>query len=348
MLPLLAACASTHAPASTSVDADLPTEAPEAAGYSSSALAQVGTYAASIHSPAGVLIVADHVVYTWGDPTAKMQVHSIRKSFLSSLYGSAVDGGAIDLDSTLAQLAIDDLPPSLTGEEMTATVRDLIEARSGVYHVANYESASEIANRPARGSHAPGTFWYYNNWDFNVAGAIYEQETGTSIFDAFATQIAGPIGMQDYSAADGTYEIDTPEESKFRAYLFAMSSRDMARFGLLYLHGGVWNGTQVVPADWFAASTRSYSDTGTTGIGYGYLWWVATAAGVSLFHDVDLGTGAVAAEGSGGHYIVVLPSYDMVLVVRADDAYYEQDETDNNIGPNRMGMLVSLILAAKQ
>ena len=51
----------------------------------------------------------------------------------------------------------------------------------------------------------PGTFWYYNNWDFNVLGTIYEHATGTGIYDALDRQIAKPIGMQDYRPQDGTY-----------------------------------------------------------------------------------------------------------------------------------------------
>ena len=49
--------------------------------------------------------------------------------------------------------------------------------------------------RPARFSHAPGTFWYYNNWDFNALGAIYEHAAGDSVFGAFNREIARPIGM---------------------------------------------------------------------------------------------------------------------------------------------------------
>ncbi len=60
--------------------------------------------------------------------------------------------------------------------------------------------------RPARGSRAPGTFWYYNNWDFNALASIYEKAVGKSIFEAFDSQIAGPLEMQDYRVSDGSYE----------------------------------------------------------------------------------------------------------------------------------------------
>ena len=80
---------------------------------------------------------------------------------------------------------------------------DLLEARSGVYHPALYETPAMAKQRPARGSHEPGTFWYYNNWDFNALGTIYEHATGSGIYDALDRLIARPIGMQDYDRRMG-------------------------------------------------------------------------------------------------------------------------------------------------
>jgi len=60
-----------------------------------------------------------------------------------------------------------------------------------------------IARRPERSSPAPGTFWYYNNWDFNALGTIFDQLSGEeSIYTEFEKRIAGPIGMQDYHPAE--------------------------------------------------------------------------------------------------------------------------------------------------
>ncbi len=167
---------------------------------------------------------------------------------LNSLIGIAVAEGKINLSDTLEKLGIDDNKPSLTDVEKQATVRDLLEARSGVYHPTDYETKGMIEKKPQRGSHAPGTFWYDNNWDFNTLGYIYEHATGTKIFQSFYREIAQPIGMQDFRPHDGHYI--TSADSLFPAYPFDMSTRDFARFALLYLHGGNWNGTQVVPEDW--------------------------------------------------------------------------------------------------
>ena len=106
----------------------------------------------------------------------------IRKSFLSGLIGIAVSEHRIELSKTLSELGFNDIAPSLTEIEKSAKVGDLLKARSGVYHLASNDTPGMTALRPARGSHLPGTYWCYNNWDFNALGAISEQQTQSSIF----------------------------------------------------------------------------------------------------------------------------------------------------------------------
>ena len=79
-------------------------------------------------------------VTQWGETSRSFNVHSIRKSLLSALYGIAVAKGEINLYATLGQLGIDDNEPSLTLEEKQARVIDLLKARSGIYHAALYET----------------------------------------------------------------------------------------------------------------------------------------------------------------------------------------------------------------
>jgi CubicO group peptidase (beta-lactamase class C family) len=100
----------------------------------------VRAYAESLN-PTAVMVVQDgKIIANWGNVSRKVNVASVRKSLLSALYGIAVSEGRIRLDSTLAELGIDDKPPTLTNAEKQATVRDLLMARSGIYHPAAHET----------------------------------------------------------------------------------------------------------------------------------------------------------------------------------------------------------------
>ena len=257
-----------------------------------------------------LLILKDgREMFRYGDITKKYMCHSIRKPFLGSLYGIYRDRGIIDLDLTLAELGIDDIPPRLTEEEKTATIRHLLLSRSGVYHEAGGEAQSMIDARPERGSHALGTYFYYNNWDFNVLGTIFERLTGESVFEAFFQEIAQPIGMEDFSPEDCTYVVEA-EKSMHPSYFFRMSSRDMARFGVLYENEGFWDEEKVVPCEWIEESTTVYPVENPGGDPYGYLWRIIpTKAG--------LGHGFYHA-GLGVHLLAVLPDHDLVIVHRVD------------------------------
>ena len=307
------------------------------AGWSEAGLAQAQDWSRQINSTAVMVIQHGVVAAEWGDTVKRTELASVRKSLLSALVGIAVAAKQIDLNSTLAQLGIDDNPPSLTDAEKQATVRMLLQARSGVYHVALYETAGEVAKRPARGSHPPGTFWYYNNWDFNALGTIYEHATGAGIYDALDRLIARPIGMQDYRPQDGAYVVGAA--SIHRAYPLRMSARDLARFALLYLHGGMWAGRQVVPTAWVRESTQSYSHS-AAGTGYGYLWWTESI-GDRRHSGMVLPAGSFYAMGAGGQYAFVIPAHDLVVVNRVDrDRHLPEPK------PSMVAELLRLIFAA--
>lgn len=259
--------------------------------------------------PSAFIVLRDGKrIASHGDERRKVDVASVRKSLLGALYGIAVAEGRIDPAKTLGALGIDDIPPALTDTEKRATVLDLLKARSGVYHLSAHETASIRAKRPERGSHAPGTSWFYNNWDFNVLGTLYRREVG-DIFGDFERLIARPLGMEDFSARDGRY-VRQPV-SRHEAYPFRLSARDAARFGQMMLDGGVWAGRRIVPAEWVSASLTAYSATDRGSIGYGYLWWV-------LKPDV-FGPGAGFAAGYGGQFIAIVPSRRLVAVQMIDE-----------------------------
>ena len=97
------------------------------------------------------LIIADGaVVASWGDVERRFMCHSVRKSFLSALYGVHVAEGNISLDQTLESVGIDDAPPLLASEK-EARIIDLLKSRSGVYRPAAYETSKMKERRPRRG-----------------------------------------------------------------------------------------------------------------------------------------------------------------------------------------------------
>jgi CubicO group peptidase (beta-lactamase class C family) len=307
---------------------------PAALGWSLRNLAAASRYARDIGSTAVMIIQDGRVVASWGDNARKVEIHSVRKSFMSALYGIAVASKQMALDRTLAELAIDDKPPRLTAAERQATVRDLLMARSGIYHQAAYETRTMEEERPARGSHPPGTFWFYNNWDFNALGSILRNATGEDTFAAVERRIARPIGMQDFVASDGNYVY--AQVSEHPAYTMRFSARDLARFGWLYLNRGLWAGRTIVPAAWVAEGTRSYSDA-RPGVGYGYLWWVSLKG--EQFRT-ETGPGSFSARGAGGQYIIVAPAR-RIVVVHLNDT----DENDK-LASGTFAKLLQLIFAA--
>lgn len=312
--------------------------APATQGFSQEGVDQAIAYAKQEGSTSGMIVRHGMVVAEWGNVSARSNLYSARKSLMSALIGIAVARGQIRLDATLAQLGIDDNAPSLSPTEKQATVRMMLEARSGIYHPTVYETAAMQAAKPPRYSHSPGEFWYYNNWDFNTVGAIYRQATGNDIFTALKQEIADPIGMQDYRPSDGHYVSGEPA-TRYPAYPLNMSTRDLARFALLYLHNGRWRDRQIIPAAWVAESTRSYSNTPTGG--YGYMWWTSTPAHGPRGPDAALERATYWADGHLGQYAVVVPSLDLVVVSRVDSRL-----TSKHVGQLKMERLVWLIEAA--
>lgn len=298
-------------------------ESPEAAGFDSAALEDVRLRAEELDTDAMMIVHQGRVVAAWGDMERNYRCHSIRKSLLTGLYGIQVDRGVIDLEATLEDLDLDDRE-ELSDRERQATVRTLLQARSGVYHPALFETASMAAARPERHSQEPGEYYYYNNWDFNALGTIYEQETGEAIHESFEERIARPIGMQDFTAEDGRYV--SGDDSRHDAYPFEMSTRDLARFGLLYKRDGRWEDRQVLPPSWADESTAAYSSFHTDPDrdrmqdrgGYGYMWWV-TVDGRHFGDEIeDVPEGTYTARGAGGHVLAVVPEHDLVVVHRVD------------------------------
>lgn len=310
---------------------------PEQAGYSREGLDRLREALRDAGSDSLLLLHDGKVFFEYGDIRRKLLLHSMRKPLLSALYGIHEARDEIALDATLAQLGIDDIPPTLTDTERQARLEDLLKSRSGVYHPAAAESEGMAASRPLRGSHAPGAHYYYNNWDFNVAGHVLERATDERLYDAFDREIARPLGMRDYRNrivvapadghatapdADGYYRYER-DKSRYPAWHFRMSAHDLALFGQLYLQRGQWQGRQLVPASWIARSTQPYSiENAEYGLAYGMLWNVLVPENVdeapSFYHT-----------GVGVHMLGVYPKHGLVMVHRVDtEQAYRFDEGD--------------------
>ena len=300
---------------------------PEAKGFSAQKLDTLSAFLAEAGSSAMLLMVDGEIVYQWGEIDRKHTIHSIRKPLLSALYGIKVAEGIIDTSMTLRQLNLDDIEPALSENEKSARIADLLRARSGVYHPAAAVSEGMLEGMPQRDEYKPGEHYYYNNWDFNVLGAILEKQTGKSIYQLFKEEIALPLGMHDYSGThstidgesaaatipdtDGYYQYEK-SKSAYPAAHFRLSARDMALFGQLYVNGGSWKGKQIIPQQWIETSTRPYSVTNANyGIAYGMLWNV-------LMETEERKSKSFFHTGAGIHMLGVYPASKMVLVHRVD------------------------------
>jgi CubicO group peptidase (beta-lactamase class C family) len=222
----------------------------------------------------------EQTLLSWGSDKTPISTHSVRKSIISALLGIAIIKGDLSLKDTVEDWQIEEPKTPLTEIEKKATIKQLLMSRSGIYIESGAETPKMKQRRPQRGQHQPGEHWYYNNWDFNVLGTIFEKATQLKIGDALAKWIAQPIGMQDFHPSHVTYQ-DSGTISQIPIYRIYMSCRDLARFGSLYLNDGWWQDQQIIPEDWIEESTRLKTDfaertdyrQNSLLHGYAYLWW---------------------------------------------------------------------------
>jgi len=286
---------------------------PGALGWSPSGLDRFrkeleGTQASSVF-----VVYSGRELFEYGAVHKPGFLASTRKSLLSMLYGKYVANGTIRLDTTLADLGIDDVG-GISAKEKQATVRDLLQARSGVYHPAA-NKGDDLGKAPPRDSQEHGTYYLYNNWDFNAAGTIFEKQTGQNIYEAFERDIGAPVQMEDFKAS-AQHKEHNDRVSIHPAYHFRMSTADLARVGYLMLRQGDWKGRQLVPADWVKETTRvvtpvldMHPDALRKGpMGYGYLWWVWDSWWAKGPYK-----GAYTGHGLGGQFVTVLPELDLVV-----------------------------------
>ena len=277
----------------------------------------------------GLMIIYNgKVLFEFGDTKEVSDLASCRKSVLSIMYGKYVENGIIDLHKTIGELGIDDVV-KLSETEKTATIKDLMTSRSGVYHLSTNTDRNSIT--PTRNSKQPGTYFIYNNWDFNVAGYIFEQQMKMDIYDALEKELAKPLQFEDWDKNKQEREVFGDHwESKYPPYHMWLSTRDMARIGYLMLRNGEWNGEQLVPKEWIRKTTSLITPVKEVKIseprvanwdwwkwGYGYMWRVWDP-NEEIRDELK---GAYSATGAWGQYITIIPSLNLVVAAKTKSEY---------------------------
>jgi CubicO group peptidase (beta-lactamase class C family) len=299
-------------------------------GWDTEKLSRLRSYVIDSANTTGLLVIhRGRIIFEYGNIKDNSYLASCRKSILAMLYGPFVANGKINLDKSVRELGLDDVG-GLLPTEKDATIRNLLTARSGVYHPASNEG-DQSAMAPKRGSVKPGSFFLYNNWDFNAAGYILEKETGQNIYDIIDSVLAKPLSMQDWDRSLQKKYGDSTR-SVFPAYHMWFSTRDMARLGYLMLRNGTWNGKKILSKEWVKTITSpitSYSEalknkTNYFSFGYGYLWWIWNAP-----NEKEAFQSGYSATGAFGQFITVLPKLDLVIAHKTNyDDYRRSTPTE--------------------
>ena len=153
----------------------------------------------------------------------------------------------------------------------------------------------------------PGEEFLYDSGASHLLSAVLTKVTGEKAEDYAKSRLFDPIGIRNYAWELSAEGISTG------GWGLRLTPCDMARFGYLALRNGVWNGQQIVPAEWLKTATQKHID-GHWGEDpaddYGYQWWINSFGGFR-------------ADGYAGQYIYVLPEVDMVAVFTAGIDYSE-------------------------
>ena len=225
---------------------------------------------------------------------------SMAKSFTSALIGLLVTDGLLELDEHPQRPEWSE--PGDPRQEIT--VRHLLQMSSGLQWeegpdyipwAGSPDAASFVASRPLE--FEPGTHYNYSTGTTSLLAGIAADELGgcDAMDDYLHERLLDPIGI--------TTEQIMPDARGcwFGGFGMNMTTRDFARFGLLYLRGGEWDGEQILPTSWID-ETRVPASTNPV---YGLQFWL------------DEEQGYFAADGAFGQHIVIVPEHDLVIAVNA-------------------------------
>lgn len=268
----------------------------------------------------GYLVVEEY--FGTHKPDQLHTLQSVSKSFTSALVGIAIEKGKFKgIDEKVLDF-FPDMPGIDAGNPLRQkmTVEDLLTMRSGTdYHERGNDSPHDqlngkstgwtefILNRPM--INEPGEHYQYDSGAVILMSAMIAQRYGVHA-DKFAQQhLFKPLGI----TRSRWYRND--DNHPHTGGGLDLSSRDMAKFGLLYLRNGVWDGTQVVPREWVRESLSRkvlFDPPQGRAVGYGYWWWV-----LQQDPNGDPKQHIYAALGFMGQHIFLVPEHDMLVVVTA-------------------------------
>ena len=266
----------------------------------------------------GKLIAEDY--FNEGSVGQKALLQSVSKSITSALVGIALDQTCL---SSVEQRMIDFFPEYADQiddpRKRQITIRDMLQMRAGfppeesdqdLWEVVwSGDYVHHIPDFPLTGD--PGTLFQYSNLTSHWLGVIAARACNTDLESLGQEHL---FGLLDAEIGGWKKDLDG---YNWGAGELHITARDAAKFGMLYLNDGDYNGKQIIPADWVRDSLQTYSEQAHDDIGrfrnlgYGYQWWSAT---VGDYH-VNF------AWGHGGQLIVLLDELDMVIVVTADPFY---------------------------
>ena len=274
---------------------------------------------------------------------------SSTKSFTSIIFGIAVDQGKItNLDESLfttfpdyAELS-DIVKEKITLRNMLTMTSGLAWDESSYPYTDARNNIIEMAFSPdpvrymleKHVTTLPGASWFYNSGTVNLLGAVINRKVGTPLAKYAAEYLFKPLGITDYQWTPFAHAPDMAIASSF----LYLRPRDMAKVGQMMLQGGVWDGKQVVSAQWVKESTDASIQVpedygpGFQNTGYGYLWWRGTFAKGN--------TEAFYSAGYGGQFIFVMPGINTVVVMTGSNFDHPYNDMFNIVNQYILGSIV--------
>ena len=255
--------------------------------------------------------------------TTKTRTWSTAKSIAVTLIGMLVDEGKLALDQPLGIEWLPESRSAATDPRNAITLRHVLNMSSGLETVDNrgleyatgsglayWAGASSIVGARSRALfREPGTFWDYENYDTLLG--VYAMKLAIGDDQAYLEfprrRLLDKIGMRNTLLS-----VDRFGDFILSSQVYT-NARDLARFGLLYLNGGVWDGERLISEEWIDFTRTPAPSTADIGNQYGGQWWLVPD------NRDDVPKTAYSTAGNRGQYVVVVPSHDLVIVRRGLD-----------------------------